>query len=419
MKRCLLAAWLGLFFFGAGLQAAPLFETQTIFPFAPNNRPNYRIPALAFAPNGDLLAIAERRNDGIGDIGDHDLVLRRSSDGGRTWGPIELIFADGGRDCTDATVCIDAERRRIFLLFLRDKKRFAYLSSDDSGGSWHGPVMIHEAVTRPEWDRLGLDSAKPDASGAAIDPESHGQRKVKEWSKNWNQRYGVGPGAGGVQLTKGAHQGRLLVGARHKEKDADGKTVGYSHVIYSDDHGESWHLGPNVIRNGNECRLVELPDGDVMMNARNANPADEPDNSRRLVSVSHDGGDTWDPAYRDDALVSTTVHAGLRVYRHAGSPNDGILLFSNPASPIRTKQHPYGRYNLTVRWSRDSGQTWSAGRPIYPHPCSYSDMAILPDGTVAIVYERSPKGSDHYWDEVQFARFNLDWLLAPAHTPIP
>ena len=55
---------------------------------------------------------------------------------------------------------------------------------------------------------------------------------------------------------------------------------------------------------------------------------------------------------------------------------------------------------------------------IYPHPSSYSDLAVLDDGTIGIVYERGPKGGDHYWDEIQFARFNLDWLLAPAHTAV-
>ena len=174
------------------------------------------------------------------------------------------------------------------------------------------------------------------------------------------------------------------------------------------------------MRYANECRMVVPANGDVMINTRNVNPADQPDNSRRLVAISHDGGDTWPTVYRDDGLVSTTVHARLRVYASpgAGASELGLVLFSNPASPIRQDEHPYGRYNLTVRWSRDNGQTWSAGRTIYPHPSSFSDLAVLDDGTIGIIYERGPKGSDHYWDEIQFARFNLQWLFAPAHTPV-
>ena len=398
----------------APLAGAPLFETVTVHAVTPSNKPNYRIPALITAPNRDLLLFSEKRNSGIGDVGDHDLVLVRSSDHGRTWGPEELILDDGERTCTDSTLCVDRERGRIFLFFLRDKKKFAYLASDDSGRTWRGPVVIHDAVIRPGWDDVGL---KAGVAGSTTDPESAKNSYAARWAKNWAQRYGLGPGAGGVQLTQGPKRGRLIVPARHLE-ELDGKKVTFSHVIISDDHGATWRLGPSVVRFSNECRLVELPGGDLMINMRNANPADGPDNSRRLVAVSHDGGDSWARVYRDDALVSTTVHAGLRVYDGADPRGQGLVLFSNPASPIRQEKHPYGRYNLTVRWSRDEAQTWSAGRVIYPHASSYSDLAVLDDGSIGLVYERGPKGSDHYWDEIQFARFNLEWLLAPPHTRV-
>lgn len=393
--------------------AEPVFETVTVFPLTPKNRPNYRIPALAVAPNKDLLLFAEKRNDGIGDVGNHDLVLKRSSDRGRTWGPEELIFDDGERTSTDSTICIDAERGRIFLFFLKDKKKFAYLSSDDSGKSWRGPVVIHDSVIRPGWDEVGLkEKAK-----SSTDPESASNSYAARWAVNWAQRYGMGPGAGGVQLTQGPKKGRLIVPARHLE-EIGGKIITVSHSIYSDDHGETWKLGGNVAPYSNECRMIVLANGDVMMNARNANPADGPDNSRRIVALSRDGGETWGQAYRDDALVSTTVHASLRVYQGSDPRGEGLILFSNPAAPIRQDKHPYGRYNLTVRWSRDQAQTWSAGRIIYPHPSSYSDLAILDDGSIGLVYERGAANQDHYWDELQFARFNLDWLLAPPHTPL-
>src|SRR5260221_8715595 len=122
MKSVFRLCWCGLAFLLARLDAAPLFETVTIFPAAARNRPNYRIPALIRAPNNDLLAFNEKRNDGIGDLGNHDLVLIRSSDRGRTWGREELIYDDDERTCTDSTICIDQERGRIFLFFLKDKK---------------------------------------------------------------------------------------------------------------------------------------------------------------------------------------------------------------------------------------------------------------------------------------------------------
>lgn len=68
------------------LTAESLFETTVIFPVTPKNKPNYRIPSIIQAPNGDLLIIAEKRNDGPGDVGNHDIVLKRSRDQGGTWG---------------------------------------------------------------------------------------------------------------------------------------------------------------------------------------------------------------------------------------------------------------------------------------------------------------------------------------------
>jgi sialidase-1 len=101
------AAAMALLLWAASLvSAAPEAppEAVCVFPGTPGNRPNHRIPALIQAPNGDLLVICEKRNDGIGDIGNHDLVLKRSTDLGRTWGPEEIILDDGGLCCADPTV---------------------------------------------------------------------------------------------------------------------------------------------------------------------------------------------------------------------------------------------------------------------------------------------------------------------------
>ena len=138
---------------------ASRFETGVVFPTPPHNRPNYRIPALLQTSDGSLLVFAERRNDGPGDIGDHDIVLRRSRDLGRTWNAEQVIVDDGDRTCADITVGMDRRTGTIRLFFLRDKKRFMLMTSDDEGTTWSTPVSIHEQVTRPDWDRIGADAA--------------------------------------------------------------------------------------------------------------------------------------------------------------------------------------------------------------------------------------------------------------------
>jgi sialidase-1 len=385
--------------------AEPLFETTQVFAMAPNNKPNYRIPAILQAPNGDLLIIAERRNDGPGDIGDHDIVLKRSHDKGRTWSDEQTVFADGGKVCTDITVGLDRSNGKIWLFFLRDKKKFSSFTSSDSGTTWQGPVSIHEQVTKPEWDKLTTAKAEAEAE---TDPSN--ASRVAAWEKGWVQRYGVGPGNAMVQLTSGPHAGRLVVPARHREDIGRGRLRSFAHSFYSDDHGTTWKLGGTIGLNTSECQFVELANGDLRVMSRNESSEDAPDNLRHLTALSHDGGETWTGLRRAEELITPRCHGPVERLTLGGKEDRNRLLFSSPASPFRQKEHPYGRYNLTIRLSYDEGDTWTAGKTIWPHPASYSDIVVLDDKTIGFVYERSEKGSAHYWDELHFARFNLEWL---------
>ncbi|HCN76931.1 MAG TPA: hypothetical protein DIT13_07030 [Verrucomicrobiales bacterium] len=371
--------------------AEPWFETTCLFPVTPANKPNYRIPALIQAPNGDLLVVCEKRNDGPGDIGDHDIVMKRSSDGGKTWTGEILILDDEDRVCTDLTLGFDRGTQKLWLFFLKDKKQFAHLSSTDNGLTWQGPVVIHDQVTKPEWDQL---RGKPDTK--PFNPKSHAQR----WERDWHQRYGCGPGHAMVQLKSG----RLLVPARHREDIGGGRLRSFAHCFYSDDHGASWQLGGTIGMHTSECQFIELNDGGIRVISRNESAEDAPDNLRHLTSISKDGGQTWSALRRQEELITPRCHGSLERL------DEKTLLFCSPASPFRQKEHPYGRYNLTIRISHDEGASWSAGRAVWPHPGSYSDIAVMTDGSIAVVYERADKGSSHYWDELHFARFNPDWI---------
>jgi sialidase-1 len=383
------------------LAGTPIFETALVFPVAPQNKPNYRIPAILQAPNRDLLVIAEKRNDGPGDIGDHDIVLKRSRDRGQTWSAEQVVLDDQHRVCTDITVGLDRATGRVWLFFLRDKKQYACLTSDDSGTTWQGPTSIHLQVTEPDWDRLASGKA------AQADPTSAG--RSAKWAKGWEQRYGIGPGNAMIQL-QAAHAGRLLVPARRRIDVGKGRLRSFSYTFYSDDHGATWKRGGRIGLDTSECQLVELADNRVMAVARNESSRDAPDNLRHLVAVSADGGASWGPVRRAEELITPRCHGSVERFTLAAKQGRNRILFSSPASPFRQPEHPYGRYNLTVRLSYDEGETWSAGKTIWPHPASYSDMAVLDDMTVGYVYERGPKGSTHYWDEIHFARFNLQWL---------
>lgn len=379
--------------------AEPLFETTLVFPNAPQNKPNYRIPSIIQAPNGDILVICERRNDGPGDIGNHDIVMKRSIDKGKTWSEEQTIFDDANRVCTDITTGIEREARKLWLFFLRDKKQFHYFTSIDSGVTWQGPVSIHDQVIEAGWETLkGKD-----------DDEAKGNSKshTVQWEKGWAQRYGCGPGNAMIQLKSG----RLLVPARHREDVGGGRLRSFAHCFYSDDRGGTWKLGGIIGIHTSECQFVELTNGDVRVISRNERSEDAPDNLRHLTAISHDGGITWTDLHRLEELITPRCHGPVERF------DARTLLFASPASPFRQKEHPYGRYNLTIRLSLDDGETWTAGKTIWPHASSYADIVVLDDKTIGIIYERADKGSDHYWDELHFTRFNIEWLTNPRLTP--
>ena len=135
----------------------------------------------------------------------------------------------------------------------------------------------------------------------------------------------------------------------------------------------------------NECVVVELADGRVMMNGRS--PSVE---NRRLISISPDGATGWSKPYFDDALWEPICAAGLT--KLPAEPH--TLVFSNPynlkrdddGNPINGGQGL--RRNLSIQLSPDDGRTWAARRTLEEGGSAYSDLAALPDGSIACFYER-------------------------------
>ena len=98
----------------ASLQRAVVFESGA------GGYHTYRIPAVILVPGGDLLAFAEGRVKGPGDSGDIDLVMRRSTDGGRTWSKQVVIWDDGVNTCGNPCPVVERESGAILLLATRN-----------------------------------------------------------------------------------------------------------------------------------------------------------------------------------------------------------------------------------------------------------------------------------------------------------
>jgi len=145
----------------------------------------------------------------------------------------------------------------------------------------------------------------------------------------------------------------------------------------------------------NECAVVELTDGTLMLNSRSYRGK-----ACRGISLSKDGGQTWEPTYNDPALVESVCQASLIRYSWLTEKknSNGILLFSNPAVPK-------GRNHVTVRASLDDGQTWPHSRLICEGSSAYSALAAVPGGEIGLLYER-----DDY-KHLTLARFTPAWLM--------
>ncbi len=332
----------------------------------------YRIPAVAVTKAGTVLAFCEGRKSGQGDAGNIDMLLKRSSDNGRTWSEQQIIWDDEGNTCGNPAPVVDQQTGTIFLLMTwnrgddperdiiagtsKDTRRVFVTQSEDDGLTWSAPWEITASTKSPNW--------------------------------TW---YATGPGAG-IQLRKGKYKGRLVIPCDNMEADTGYK---YAHAIYSDDHGATWQLGkrtPN--RYVNECEVVELDTGELMLNMRNYDHSQR----TRQVAISHDGGETWTQQAHDPTLIEPTCQASIRRAGKFRGKHKRDLLFSNPA-------HETKRLNMTVRLSRDNGQTWPQSLVLFKSHSAYSDLAMLKNGQVACLYEH---GDQNPYQTITFATMELE-----------
>jgi Neuraminidase (sialidase) len=382
---------LGTIFFSTAATKAgePFLEKTDLFEANTGDYAHYRIPGLVVTKQGTLLAYCEARKSTKTDWGTIDILLRRSTDGGKTWGPPRKIvtpprdakknpvaLAQGLARPEDVTInnpvaITDHQTEAIHFLYCVEYARCFWMRSDDDGQSFTEPVEITPAFEafRPEYDWKVL---------------------------------ATGPGHG-IQLSSG----RLLVPVWLSTG-----TGGHAHrpsavsVITSDDHGKTWKRGEIVVKHPNpvnpsETAAVELADGRVMLNIRH-----ESEPHLRGVSVSRDGSTGWSEMRYDRALPEPVCFGSLaRLSKRPEGDKDRIL-FVNPHNPTGRE-----RRNLTVKLSEDGGQTWPVSRAIEPGLGGYADLAVGTDGTIFCLYERGSAGSGAYNPRsLCLARFNLEWL---------
>ncbi len=354
--------------------AAEEVSNQAVFIRGTKEYHTYRIPALAVTTRGTVLAFCEGRKNSRSDSGRIELLVKRSEDAGRNWGPQQIVWADGGNTCGNPSPVVDRDTGTIWLLMTwnrgddhekdinartsRDTRRIFVTHSTDDGKTWSPPREITVDVKRTNW--------------------------------TW---YATGPGHG-IQIEQGPHKGRLVIPCDHEDFET---RKSYSHIIYSDDGGKNWKLGGRTPEpGGNECEVVELAGGKLMLNMRTTDSSKK----TRLIAVSDDGGLTWRDVHHDATLIEPRCQGAIERYRLPGQPEPNIILFSNPAN-----QHE--RVNVTVRASFDEGQTWPVSLLLHDGPSAYSDLAVLANGQIGSLFEA---GSTNAYESIVFTSIALNSL---------
>ena len=346
----------------------------------------YRIPALATASNGDLLASYDLRPGSAGDAPNpNSIVQRRSRDNGRTWGPQTVIHAGtpGRRKVgySDPSYLVDPATGRILNF---------HVKSYDRG------FATSEVGTDPD-DRHVLHA---EVSTSTDNGHTWTYRDItREITPDPTTRTRFVASGQGIALLHGPHAGRLI--AQMTVRNSVGQQA---QSIYSDDHGITWHAGNPVGRMMDENKVVELSDGTLMLNSRDAARS-----GRRKVAYSQDGGLTWGPVKLVDDLIDPTNNAQIiRAYPNAraGSAKARILLFTNARNATE-------RVNGTLSVSCDDGRTWVSHQTYMPGEVGYTTAAVQSDGALGVLWER---------DGIRYSTIPMGWLnsvcpLAPSGRP--
>ena len=319
----------------------------------------FRNVGLIQCPNGDLLAFVEARY-GVSDHSQKDVLMRRSTDRGITWGPYEAVWGHLEEDHAgwkDPAPVVDETTGRLFYFMNTNEseKRLFYMTSDDSGYTWSDPIRIPDSLLRPEW---------------------------KRWRNN--------PGPG-IQLKVGTYKDRMLIPGHivtHEDRH-------FSVVWYSDDHGESWQVSETAVQGSDEVSIVELSDGRVLMNIRShgeLDPGLDPD--YRNFMYSDDGGESWYGLETIRDLPWESGHGSITRME----TRDGTRLFAF---------HPvvFKRRDLTCFVSYDEGKTWPFRRVIH-EAGGYSSVVVMDNYDIALAHNHGHAGRDG----IDFVRFNLSWL---------
>nr|DAA35247.1 TPA_inf: sialidase NEU5 [Branchiostoma floridae] len=389
-------------------------DVEVVFSQGQQGYHTFRIPALVHH-EGVFLAFCEARKDTYKDWGPMDIVMKRGvlqEGGGVEWSDVQTVCCVPDKRCMNPTPIVDRTNGTIHLLF----------------GTIPPQVTEHDMI-RDGVHQIRLCIVKSKDNGLTwSDPEDLTDKVLGKENPQW-ACFAMAPGHG-IQLKSGrlVAPGNHMVkkSSTHEEGDFLRGCVNRSFVVYSDDGGDTWHVGGKVPEGGdnfhsNECQAVEIlkKDGSssLCLNIRTLGP-----HARRQQSFSEDGGLTFSPGQLVDSLVEPcktgpvmpTVknYGGCQGSVVAATPPSNLtgpegsevetwVLFANP-------NHLSLRENMSIKVSKDGCRTWSEGLVLHKGPSAYSDLAAYEEGGVAKVACLCEKGEGHAYETISLQRMSLE-----------
>ena len=305
-----------------------------------------------------LVAFVESRIGSCSDQAPKDITMRRSTDLGHTWTEMALVV--GPR-----------QHHRSAAGPLDFSARNPYAWYNDDGTLYLQWVNSTTPATCVNYQMQSSDDGATWTAAARVD-----------FGAQWEGTL-LGPGNG---IVLGRHSASVEAG-RFVVCGASGYVGGMpmnAIVWTSDDRGATWQQASSPPFNSyEECQVVELNNGSVAINMRHHG-------GHRGVSISQDGGTTWEAPWLDDALPDPTCSAGLI------NANGSLYFSNNPTESTRR--------NMTLKRSRDGGSTWETVVQLTDGPSGYSVVTPVMDGQVAVVYETGAKAPD---EQIVFAAVDV------------